>query len=152
LPGGTRRRCYYLSGQTMLMLFDGFLTSVFDKCLLVARALVAAVFARNSQTDSFSFHLPPAARETKRQGKRSGYDRIQARELRQGVPRGEGVGRLGTCVSRSFWCFSRLESRAGVFIFPRLVPAGRREDQSTILDLHVRIIPCRAATTAWQGR
>ena len=44
--------------------------------------------------------------ETKRQGKRAGHDWVQALELRQGVQRREGVGRLGTSLFfLDFWIF-----------------------------------------------
>ena len=50
---------------------------------------------------------------------------------------------------------AKLSSRTRAFsrrVLPTRLAAGRCEDQSTPLDLHVRIIPRRAATTARRGR
>ena len=46
--------------------------------------------------------FPRAAQKTKRQGKRAGHDRIQALELRQGLPRRQRLGRFGTSREPAF--------------------------------------------------
>ena len=117
-PGGKQRRCHYLSGQTMLVLFRGWILDfhVFRKRrraepseTIVGEAREkrlrrvffsvcrrARFVSRVSLTKSVSPRFPSAAQETKRQGERAGHDRIQALELRQGFPRRQRLGRFGT--------------------------------------------------------
>ena len=170
LPGGTRRRRHYLSGQTMLMLFDSTFFSVWFRVasflLARRRRLSSSLFvfsgwnvaSRRAHVSGLTppFASPPrlAAQEAKRQGQRAGHDRLQTLQLRQRVQVRQGLGRtFGACAFPSsdvdvlfFFPLSSLSK--GIIGRPtrrasvrRRHRAPRREDQSTPLDLHVRMTP-----------
>ena len=170
MPGGTRRRRHYLSGQTMLMLFDYTVFSVWFRLasflLARRRRLSSSLFvfsgwnvaSRRARVSGLTppFASPPrlAAQEAKRQGQRAGHDRLQTLQLRQRVQVRQGLGRtFGACAFPSsdvdVWFFFPLSSLSkGIIGCPtrrasvrRRHRAPRREDQSTPLDLHVRMTP-----------
>ena len=138
LPGGTRRRRHYLSGQTMLMLFDSTFFSVLFRLasflLAQRRRLSSSVFvfsgwnvaSRRPLVSELTppFASPPrlAAQEAKRQGQRAGHDRLQTLQLRQGVQVRQGLGRtFGACAFPSsdvdvwfFFPFRRFRKESSV--------------------------------------
>lgn len=146
LPGGKQRRCHYLSGQTMLMLFRGWILDFHHKnaeepnlrrrsssearekkkgSVAFFSRRRARFVSRVSLTKSVSPRFPSAAQETKRQGERAGHDRIQALELRQGFPRRQRLGRFGTSsgetvILRSFRGAREIRRSLFFFLFSRL--------------------------------
>ena len=91
LPGGTRRRRHYLSGQTMLMLFDSMFSRSGSGRVVSSRPASASLLVSVFPASVVAFFLeislvsgltpdasPPrlAAQEAKRQGQRTGHDRL----------------------------------------------------------------------------